>query len=252
MTVKCSNCGRNVNLNKFEICPKCAHLGKNKMLSESLQDADKHFVKLIAKLNSIQNNKLSKTDQRLTIVVKLRELSTWADMITKTYASLMMKANSPIPKYLKSQNKKMTDEYIKQLVSNFDLINRASYLTMFLFLIENFMGSVNRQLASKCQKCGYAKLAIHLFNELNISNPNNEKFDVLNVPALVRNCLHSEGKHMRKSEHGKVDGILFKFTTGQTHNYGSWEHTCFFCDKMINVLKEILNSQFVKKTQIPI
>lgn len=248
--VKCSNCGINVSLNKFDMCPKCAYLGKNKMLDESLRDADKQFVQLVSKINSMQNNNLSIPDQRLTIVVKLREASIWADMITKTYVSLMMMGNSPIPKYLKNLNSNITDNDIKQLVTNFDLINRASYLTMFLFLIENFFGNVNEQLSNKCQKCGYRELAKHLLKELNISNINNEKLDILNVPALVRNCLHAEGKHMKNNDQGTIDGIFFKFIKGKTHHYGSWEHTIFFCDKILDVLEEILQSSFVKKTPI--
>jgi len=250
MAVECSNCGINVILNQFDICPECAHLGKNKMLNESLQDADKQFVKLVSKINSMQNNELQIPDQRLTIVVKLREASMWADMITKTYVSLMMHKDSPIPKYLKLQNKNITNDDIKQLVSNFDLMNRASYLTMFLFLIENFLGNVNRQLPNKCQNCGYRKLAKHVLNELEISNINNEKLDILNVPAMVRNCLHAEGKHMKNNDHGTIDGILFNFVKGGTHRYGSWEHTIFFCDHILDVLQDVLQSSFVKQTPI--
>jgi len=161
-----------------------------------------------------------------------------------------MSSNSPIPKYLKSENPKTSDNDIKQLVSNFDLINRASYLLMFLFLIEGFLGSVNSKLKNKCKKCGYKKLAIHVLKELKIPNINNEKVDILNVPALVRNCLHAEGKHTRENDQGTIDGILFKFVKGKKHYYGSWEHTIFFCDRILDVLKEILQSSFVKKTPI--
>jgi len=49
----------------------------------------------------------------------------------------------------------------------------------------------------------------------------------------------------------KIDGMLFKFKKDEEHHYGSWEHTCFFCDKILDVLNEILQSQIIKNNPVP-
>lgn len=247
----CSKCNQKVVLVNSCLCPLCGKLGVERMLTDSFEHANKEFPKIVNKLNKIQDPNLSVTDLRLVTIEKLKEASMWAAFQIKTFPDLMMKSNSPIPIYLKSINENVTDDNIKQLVSNFDLINRASFLTMFLFQIEVFLAGINSVLKTKSSRSNYYELAKHILKELKIPNPKNEKLDILNVPALVRNCLHAEGKHKKKNTEGKVQGILFKFVKGKSHKYGSWEHTCLFCDKIIDVLEEILNSSIKKGAYIP-
>jgi len=246
----CVKCNANVILTDRNLCPKCGEIGVDRMLSESLNQTNHDFAKIIEKLNAIHDNNLPETDLRWATIVVLRDASLWAAMQVKTYPSLMMKKNSPVPQYLKSLQP-VSDDSIKRLVFNFDLMNRSSYLTMFLFQVEVFFRGVNSILKNKCTNCGYRELTKHVLKELKIPNDNNEKLDILNIPALVRNCLHAHGIHNKNDEHGKIDGILFKFEKGKRPGYIGWEHVCFFCDKLLEVIGEVLKSPLVKRTQIP-
>jgi len=251
VTSNCTKCNQAVTLVDSWLCPSCGELAVQRMLTDSFDQANIEFPKIINKLNQIQDSSLSLSDLRLTTIVKLREASMWAAFQVKSFPDLMMKASSPIPIYLKTINGNISDSHIKQLVSNFDLMNRASFLTMFLFQIEVLLNGINSVLPNQSSRTNYNALIKHVLRELSISDPNDSRYDILNVPALVRNCLHAEGKHTRDDNHGEINGVLFRFTRGQTHSYGSWEHTCFFCNKAIDVIEEILNSNFVKNTLIP-
>ena len=246
----CSKCNHKVVLINSCLCPLCGGLGVARMLTDSFDHANKEFPKLINKLNIIQHgSNLPNSDIRFTTIVKLRETSIWTAFQIKFVPSLIMKSDSPIHVYLQSINKNIKYDDITQLVSNFDSINRASFLTMFLFHIEVFLNGINSILKTKCDSSNYKALAKHVLKNLNIPDPKKEKFDILNVPALVRNCLHAEGKHKKEDTDGSIEGVFFKFVKGKTHSYGSWEHTCFFCDKLIDVFEEILKCSIIKKLQ---
>ncbi len=228
----------------------CGRLGVERMFTDSLEYANMEFPKLINKLNIIQHgSNLPNSDIRLRTIEKLRETSTWTAFQIKFFPSLIMKSDSPIHVYLQSIDKNIKYDDITQLVSNFDLINRASFLTMFLFHIEVFFNGINSILKTQCDRSNYKAIVKHVLKNLNIPDPKKEKFDILNVPVLVRNCLHAEGKHEKEDTDGSIEGVFFKFVKGKIHSYGSWEHTCFFCDKIIDVFEEILKCSMIKTLQ---
>ena len=179
----CSKCNQKVVLVNSCLCPLCGKLGVERMLTDSFEHANKEFPKIVNKLNKIQDPNLSVTDLRLVTIEKLKEASMWAAFQIKTFPDLMMKSNSPIPIYLKSINENVTDDNIKQLVSNFDLMNRASFLTMFLFQIEVF----------------FEKLLFYIWNKYRKTRKKNSKIFKKKIVPNIFEIICSDGRPERSS-----------------------------------------------------
>jgi len=199
----------------------------------------------------IISEKIPVYDQRNQVVMSLNYMVAWVMLQLNFYANYARKENDPIPLWIKSTNPNITQEQMEEFLWNFDNMNRRSFLTNFLFQIEVLLESINNVLTNPTVDNGYKLLIKHIIKELKLKNSDNETFRKLYFPAMVRNALHMNGTHTENDDNGKIDGILFKFKKGNIVAYASWRHTYFFCDKILDVVEEILQNNYLKGKTVP-
>jgi len=134
-------------------------------------------------------------------------------------------------------------------VEGFDLLNRRNFLTNFLFQVEVFMKSINTILENTYKKKGYVELVRHVLKELNMLDEN--RLNILKIPALVRNTMHVNGPHTDNDDNGKIDDILFVFKKSETPKYAHWINLYFFADKILDVMNELLLNEFLEDKKLP-
>ena len=255
MRIKCKECGKKLDSSLKLICPSCGRLPVEQDLWKTIEQLLPLLIDLNNKINKLKrflkNNKIPLDDQRTRTVVSLGYITMWTIIQLKIFVPNFKTKISPIPVYMQSLNK-MSEKDMIDFIFNFDLMNRISFFTMFLFQTDVFLRSINSTLRNKSTGKGYKTLVKHVLKELKIPNQNNKKYHILYIPAIVRNCLHTDGIHTEEDDNGKIEGILFKFKKGCAPGYGSWLHEYFFCDKILDVIEEILNLPKIKMKKLPI
>jgi hypothetical protein len=79
------------------------------------------------------------------------------------------------------------------------------------------------------------------------------KLDLLNIPALMRNSMHTNGLHhgfRNSSTNIKINGVDFDFNHGKKVDCGSWLHITTALSSSIGIIEEILQSAPV--TSLPL
>ncbi|MCA9828644.1 MAG: hypothetical protein KC444_09725 [Nitrosopumilus sp.] len=96
----------------------------------------------------------------------------------------------------------------------------------------------------------YYDIVTKLLSVLQIQN-SDEKRDILNLLAYVRNCLHSNGIHTKSSKEITLDGYTFKFEKDKPFNQARWAHIYFAVINTYSILEEILDSPYVQSITPP-
>ena len=130
-------------------------------------------------------------------------------------------------------------------MKNLDQMNRRSFLTAYMFQVEVLLKRINEILPNVYYEQSYKKLVQGILKELKLSTNYTEKFNIMYYPTIVKNSLHMNGMHSGKNFSGKIDGIKFSFKNKERIEYGEWRHVYFFCDKMLEVIGDILQHPFV-------
>lgn len=137
-----------------------------------------------------------------------------------------------------------------KFVNSMDIFLRASFFTLFMFETENLLKMIRNNLPNTSTSNKYYDISKDV---LQITHPNNwqQKHDVLQVPAYVRNCLHNSGVHSKQNKSFIIDNENFNFIQDQMFNKASWNYIFFMIDKLIDVLDEILINAQVRQLRIP-
>lgn len=140
-------------------------------------------------------------------------------------------------------------EYIKPVAE--DLL-RASRLFLLLesqFQVEALFRNLLRALGWTTQTIGYYNVANELLAAAGLPNPN-AKLRVLNVPALMRNSMHSNGIHQGWKNTDTIeviDGLEFRFEHGKPVHCGSWYHIVTALSAGFNIIDELLMSPPIRE-----
>lgn len=106
---------------------------------------------------------------------------------------------------------------------------RHGYVAIYQFQIENMLRNILLGLGPPAPPSGFYNIADAVLNRAGVPDPNSKR-DILNVPALIRNSLHSNGIHhgyRGSSTHINLDGAQYDFIDGQPVNCAPVGHTSF-------------------------
>jgi len=246
----CKKCNKKSDYDKFLLCSNCSGFDLGWKLEDNYKDASGMFPKLLPKIDKImqyiKKEKIPFDDQRNQTIVALNDLIGWAIYIQISFGRDFAKQSSIGTKWIIAQNKKIQQAQLSEIITNFGIVNRSSVLSNFMFTTEVFLKKVNEALSNKYSANSYKELVKHVIKQLKIKNTKNEKYDILYLPALVRNTLHYNGMHTENNTNGKIDGYLFKFVKNESVAFVSWRHIFFFCDHILDVLDEIMTLKMLK------
>jgi len=124
---------------------------------------------------------------------------------------------------------------------------RSAFLTLFMFQVENLLKMIRNNLPNLSKSEKYYDVCKDV---LSVTHPSNtqEKHEILQCPALMRNCLHTSGVHTKANVTVTVNGTQYNFTKNQMFNSGGWDSIYAVLDSLVDVIYEIFNDSNVKKT----
>jgi hypothetical protein len=139
-------------------------------------------------------------------------------------------------------------EYINLVAEDLLRSSRLFLLLESQFQIETLFQNILLTLGRRADKQGYYNVARDLIAAAGLADPDME-LRVLNVPALMRNSMHSNGIH-----HGwngtdtveVINGVEFHFQHGKRVQCGSWYHIVTALLASFDVVDEVLTSNPVK------
>jgi hypothetical protein len=134
---------------------------------------------------------------------------------------------------------------LKSVLTDFNNNSKASFITMVQFAIENCIAQVIEAMGSK-QPTGKFSRNIKLLLQLCSIPDLQRKLDLLLVPAMLRNTLHSNGIHKWPSKTVTVDGEDFVFEKDSRVSCGSWSHIFHAVKNSLSIYEEIFTSERIR------
>ena len=250
---QCFACQKKVDASSI-LCPYCA----GPPIHQTIDEAVMEMVTLVEKLNVkvadlrtyFTTLGLPPSDKRNQTLAVLNFLFLRLSHQLISYHELTTNPNNASRKEILEKNSHVPQQSLDTMVVGFDILNQRDFLVGFLFIIEDFLESVNKILKNQTSNNGYKNLVKHVVNELFGMNADSELFRELYFPAIVRNSLHKGGIHTENDYNGKIDGVFFKFENGKPV-HGGWRNIYFFCDKVLDAINQILKNKQIENIPIP-
>jgi len=249
--LNCTTCNHDYDNQVEFLCPSC---GGTETLSlfDEVPTYRIFLQNLINKTATLMDNLDKKgipnTDTRRTKLGAFNIISLATVFDIADYDNDIRYGGSRIPKTIKNSNPNVDADFIQRIVENIDIRNRQSYLVTSLFQFEHLFTALAKSRGFTGRET-YSKVVTYVINNLPLKDKK-EKLDVLILPSIVRNTLHSQGVYKNKKESKKeftVKNILFKFEDGKPHDYTSWRHLFFYFNNIIEQVEEILESDLQNK-----
>ncbi|MHB8602486.1 MAG: hypothetical protein ACYC6W_06390 [Nitrosotalea sp.] len=121
---------------------------------------------------------------------------------------------------------------------------RLSFVAIFQFQIETLFKILIAKLENKQPPEKYYQIIKRLLKLLKLESQ--EKEDILNLLAYVRNSFHSNGVHTRKSKTFTINGQKFEFVEGQPLSRGDYGDLYFILNEVIKIIDEIFSTEKIK------
>jgi len=140
-------------------------------------------------------------------------------------------------------------EYINFVAEDLLRSTRLFLLLESQFQIETLFRNILIALGKPGGKQGFYVVANELLSASGISD-RDAKLHVLNVGALLRNSMHSNGIHhgyMGASTVENIDGVEFRFDHGQRVQCGSWFHIVTALRASVSIVDELLAAPPIKR-----
>lgn len=131
-------------------------------------------------------------------------------------------------------------------------MQRLSLVVFYQFQIENMLSNLHRELPSGSSKSTFYGLAEYFVGKLGIQT---NKLDYLNVPALIRNSLHSNGIHhgyQGQSKSVTIGNLVYDFKHTEKVSCAGWNHIVVALSASIDCVEEILKLPEVASLQDPV
>ncbi|MCI0706843.1 MAG: hypothetical protein L0Y80_05080 [Ignavibacteriae bacterium] len=139
-------------------------------------------------------------------------------------------------------------EYINLVAEDMLRASRLFLLLESQFQIETLFRNILLALNHPVQKQGFYAIANELLTMTEIAD-REIKLRLLNVPALMRNSMHSNGIHYGykgSSTIEMIDNVEFRFEHGQRVQCGSWFHIITALRCSLNIVDELLETTRIK------
>jgi hypothetical protein len=137
-------------------------------------------------------------------------------------------------------------EQVEGAVEHWENNMRMGLVTFCQFQTENlFKNLLNVLKLPMPNKLGFAAVARSLLEGLGVSSVQ-DTLEVLLVPALLRNCLHSNGMHHGRGLKRKIEGVEFTFEDGELVTCTGWDHNVVALEASLSIVNQILSRDEVK------
>lgn len=143
----------------------------------------------------------------------------------------------------------VTPEAVKSAGDWLGSNSRLGFVLIAQFQIENLVKNLSRELNLKLPQPYYTAVR-NLLERLGLSHG----LETLNVPALIRNSLHSNGIHHGYRGESKtvvVHGVTYEFVHGHRVRCASWEHVAHALEGSLGVLGQVLDHHDVRSIADP-
>jgi len=193
-----------------------------------------------------KSNGYPTTDTRSAVFnnIKFTAYATFGN--TYLIHSWTIKENSEIIPPLLGMKKKVTLEDITLMADSLEHSSKLALILIGQFQIENCIENVNNALGLSTGSSGFFKKAKTILDHVGMGN---DKIQVLNTGALIRNSLHSNGIHrgFRNSDfHSIIEGVNYDFIHDIKVTCASLPHIAHLLESSVNILNDIINSPQVK------
>lgn len=128
-----------------------------------------------------------------------------------------------------------------------DLVLNAliAWVTTTQFALENCVESVLDAIPGEKKRGGFSKGVRRLMQVANLENLDT-KYEILMVPAWIRNSLHAVGIHNGGNKRVDIDGAQYVFEKGERVACASWSHIFHAYNHGLDIYEEMLCSPMVK------
>ena len=126
---------------------------------------------------------------------------------------------------------------------------RIHFIVGSQFQIENCLKALLRAIDPSNQSEKYWNIAQDILQKCDIPGQG-DKHQALNVPAIIRNGLHTNGFHTRQDRRFEVAGVVYEFKKDQPITCATLEELQHAMTESVKVLYEIVLSE--KSRRIPL
>lgn len=130
---------------------------------------------------------------------------------------------------------------------------RLGFTVLYQFQVENLLKNLLRALG-ETPPTSFYKSAERLLNRISVTE-RHKKLETLNVVALIRNSMHSNGIHYSRDKSSTriaIKGIVYDFEYGKKVSCAGWSYLIPALHAGLNVLEEILMSPEVRALPEPV
>lgn len=221
--------------------------------ARSLEKPASKLLSLATLLSQKKNeNQYNPKDLRDATLDVLEMMCVWGHMQMYMYSNYIAgpSSSSILSKIIKDESKTKNNEYQKAMNDfkfNFDITNRTSFLTIFLFRVEVFLSGINEILPLKSTDNRISKISTHVLKQL-FPRDWQKKSNIIIFSSELRNSLHAGGIYQKTSKKFEVKDEIFELIQNETPMAG-WEDITKYCEYIIELLFEIIDSLEIKKIQ---
>lgn len=148
------------------------------------------------------------------------------------------------PRLMKSLRYQSVDE-VHTVLSDLTYNARLAFVTITQFVLEDCVERVLEAIPNKKKLGSFSKSVRRLMQLANLEDPDT-KYEILMVPAWIRNSLHAVGIHNGSRKSIDIDGAQYVFERGERVACGSWEHILHAYDHGLDIYEEMLCSPTIK------
>jgi hypothetical protein len=212
-------------------------------LNQIIVDAQTNFKNLLEKTLTLME-KYSTTygidDGRTVFFANFLQLNLWLLIQFDNFRNVVFTPTSTsVSEYISLR----TEENAKQFKLQYDRINRASYCTVAIFDVENFLRDIVKQLGTNTDDVTYRGLIGKLQRQLNLTV---DQTRILRAPSDVRNSLHNNGFHTENNFEVVIRGKTYKFVKNDKVSFTGWENLYIMFDALVDIIEFILQSAYVR------
>ncbi len=217
--------------------------------SANEEEMCRRFIELRHRLIEIKNKQnLPETDGRVQILNNIA----WATVSIITRLNIMLALNNKrIPHNTVKQLLGLSSGDLKLPLETDMLIIRLGVITLFQFQLETLLKNILEKITNNPPPSNYWDITEKILRELSIKS-RIKKHRTLNVIATMRNCLHSNGIHTKKTKQITVDGHKMRFVRGKTYEGATLDEIHFLINHILTILEEILEHPTVKGLTMPV
>jgi len=206
-------------------------------LNQNTEKAIEDFGTLHDKLfNESRGNskKFPDGDIRTHFFFTLCELNIWMLINLRTFREMLDESDKKIANYLKLPEKGKI-----QVLVAFDIFNRITYTTQFMFQVEDFIKNLLKAL-NEPPKNRYYEFTKQFLKK--IKKFRDQSWRILVAPSQLRNSLHNNG-FAYDDFFIRLKGKDYRFIKGQRIDCGGWDTLFIFLNNLVDILVDGIKSE---------